>query len=86
MSRSALTHIRKSAEAIAASEVGVGHVTLSVSNAFASMWMVPRLAEAREALPGIELRLQTSDRDLDIVAENLPLGIRGGNPADLARL
>ena len=76
-----LTHIRKSAEAIAAEKSG-GHVTLSVSNAFASMWMVPRLAEAREALPGIELRLQTSDRDLDIVAENLPLGIRGGNPAD----
>ncbi len=76
-----LTHIRKSAEAIAAQKSG-GHVTLSVSHAFASMWMVPRLAEAREALPGIELRLQTSDRDLDIAAENLPLGIRGGNPAN----
>ncbi len=76
-----LSHIRKSAEAIAAVKSD-GHVTLSVSNALASMWMVPRLAEAREALPGIELRLQTSDRDLDIVAENIPLGIRGGNPAN----
>lgn len=76
-----LSHIRKSAEAIAAVNAD-GHVTLSVSNALASMWMVPRLAEAREALPGIELRLQTSDRDLDIVSENIPLGIRGGNPAN----
>ena len=60
-------------------------MTLSVSNAFASMWMVPRLQKAREALPGIDLRLQTSDRDVDIAAENLPLGIRGGNPADWPR-
>ena len=43
--------------------------------------MVPRLQRAREALPGIDLRLQTSDRDVDIAAENLPLGIRGGDPA-----
>jgi DNA-binding transcriptional LysR family regulator len=75
-----LTHIRKSAEEIS----GVrdeAHVTLSVSNAFAALWMVPRLQKAREALPGIDLRLQTSDRDVDIAAENLPLGIRGGDPA-----
>lgn len=76
-----LSHIRKSAEAINAANID-DHVTLSVSNAFASMWMVPRLQEAREAMPGIDLRLHTSDRDLDIAAENIPLGIRGGDPAD----
>jgi DNA-binding transcriptional LysR family regulator len=76
-----LSHIRKSAEALSALK-NEAHVTLSVSNALASMWMVPRLQAAREALPGIELRLHTSDRDLDIVAENFPLGIRGGNPDD----
>ena len=76
-----LTHIRKSAEDIAAQKTG-GHVTLSVSNAFATFCMVPRLQEAREALPGIELRLHTSDRDLDIVAENLPLAIQAGEPAN----
>ena len=75
-----LSHIRKSAEEIAAVK-DEAHVTLSVSNAFAAMWMVPRLQRAREALPGIDLRLQTSDRDVDIAAENLPLGIRGGDPA-----
>ncbi len=76
-----LGHIRKSAESISAL-IAASHVTLSVSNAFASMWMVPRLQEAREALAGIELRLHTSDRDLDITAENIPLAIRGGNPAN----
>jgi DNA-binding transcriptional LysR family regulator len=76
-----LGHIRQSVEAIAAVTM-TGHVTLSVSTAFAAMWMVPRLAEVREALSNIELRLHTSDRDLDIVAENIPLGIRGGNPAN----
>jgi DNA-binding transcriptional LysR family regulator len=76
-----LSHIRKSAEAISAFKTEA-HVTLSVSNAVATMWMVPRLQQAREALPGIELRLHTSDRDLDIAAENIPLGIRGGKPAE----
>jgi DNA-binding transcriptional LysR family regulator len=76
-----LSHIRKSAEALSAMAAD-GPVTLSASTAFASMWMVPRLGQAREALPGIELRLQTSDRDIDIVSENIPLGIRGGDPAD----
>ena len=28
------------------------------------------------------VRLHTSDRDLDLVSENIPLGIRGGNPAN----
>ena len=76
------TH-QKSAESISAL-IAASHVTLSVSNAFASMWMVPRLQEAREALAGIELRLHTSDRDLDIAAENIPLAIRGGNPDNWA--
>jgi DNA-binding transcriptional LysR family regulator len=76
-----LSHIRKSAESISALK-SQEHVTLSVSNAFASMWMVPRLQAAREVLAGIELRLHTSDRDLDIVSENIPLGIRGGSAAN----
>jgi DNA-binding transcriptional LysR family regulator len=75
-----LGHIRKSAEQLTAS-IGRNHVTLSVSTAFATLWMAPRLARARAALPGIDLRLHASDRDLDIVAEGFPLGVRGGDPA-----
>ncbi|WP_428673768.1 LysR substrate-binding domain-containing protein [Roseibium sp.] len=57
-------------------------VTLSVSTAFATLWIAPRLQAMRTDLPEIELRLHTADRDLDIVAEDIPLGIRGGRPRD----
>jgi len=76
-----LSYIHKSAEALRADASG-SHVTLSASTAFASMWMVPRLQAFREDLPDIDLRIQTSDRDLDLVAENIPLGIRGGVAGD----
>lgn len=76
-----LSAIHKSAEALRTLAVGP-HVTLSASTAFASMWMVPRLQRFREDLPDIDLRIQTADRDLDLVAENIPLGIRGGDAAD----
>jgi DNA-binding transcriptional LysR family regulator len=72
--------IRKSAETLRAATQGA-HVTLAASTAFASFWMMPRLQQFRDALPGIDLRLQTSDRDLDLIAEGIPLGIRGGDPA-----
>ena len=61
------------------------HVTLSVSTAFATLWMVPRMQKVRQDLPDIEIRLHTADRDLNIAAENIPLGIRGGKPHDWSR-
>ena len=54
------------------------HVTLSVSTAFANYWMVPRLAHFRRRNPGIDLRLQTTDKDLDLAEEGLSLGVRLG--------
>ncbi|MEQ1944157.1 LysR substrate-binding domain-containing protein [Mesorhizobium sp. VNQ89] len=76
-----LTHIRKSAEEMRALAAG-RHVTLSASTAFASFWMMPRLQKLRDDLPGIDLRIQTADRDLDLVAETIPLGVRGGTPEE----
>lgn len=76
-----LSHIRRSAQDLRAVATG-GHVTLSCSTAFASFWMVPRMAKFREELPQIDLRIQTADRDLDLKAEGIPLAIRGGDPAD----
>ncbi|SES69095.1 LysR substrate-binding domain-containing protein [Oceanicella actignis] len=76
----ALSQIRGGVEALRAREDGP--VTLAVSTAFAAFWMMPRLQQLREALPGVDLRLQTADRDLDLVAEGVPLGVRGGDPAD----
>ncbi|MEQ9334601.1 LysR substrate-binding domain-containing protein [Thalassobaculum sp.] len=72
-----LTHIRKAAEDLTAARPD-RHVTLSASTTFASFWMLPRLARFRADLPDIDLRIQTSDRDLDLTSEGLPLGIRLG--------
>ena len=76
-----LSHIHRSAQGLRAVASG-SHVTLSASTAFAAFWMVPRLQRFREDLPEIDLRIQTADRDLDLVGEGIPLGIRGGQAAD----
>jgi DNA-binding transcriptional LysR family regulator len=76
-----LSHIQRSAEGLRAAAIG-GHVTLSCSTAFAAYWMVPRMEAFRSALPEVDLRIQTSDRDLDLVGEGIPLGVRGGFPED----
>lgn len=54
------------------------HVTLSVSTAFANYWMVPRLQAFRERYPDLDLRLQTTDKELDLAHEGLSLGVRRG--------
>ncbi|MEM7226888.1 MAG: LysR substrate-binding domain-containing protein [Pseudomonadota bacterium] len=55
------------------------HVTLLVSTAFANYWMVPRLAQFHRDQPGIDLRLQTSEKDLELGEEGLDLGVRRGD-------
>jgi DNA-binding transcriptional LysR family regulator len=54
------------------------HVTLLVSTAFATWWMVPRFAEFRPRYPGFDLRLETLDKDLEIAAEATSLAVRRG--------
>jgi DNA-binding transcriptional LysR family regulator len=76
-----LSRIQKSAEDIRAKGRET-NVTLAASTAFASMWMLPRLTRLREDLPEIDLRIQTSVRDLDLDEEPIPLGVRGGDPAN----
>ncbi len=76
-----LSYVRRSAEELRASSAEPT-VTLSASTAFASMWMVPRLQSFREKFPDIDLRIQTADRDVDLLSENIPLGIRGGDAAE----
>lgn len=76
-----LSHIQRSAQNLRAVATG-SHVTLSCSTAFAAFWMVPRMARFRADLPRVDLRIQTADRDLDLVGEGIPLGIRGGDPGD----
>jgi DNA-binding transcriptional LysR family regulator len=53
-------------------------VTISVSTAFASQWLLPRIARFRNEHPDIDLRFQTSDRDVALVAEGISIGVRQG--------
>lgn len=55
------------------------HVTLSVSTAFAGLWMLPRLAAFHEAHPDVDLRFLATDRDVDVAGNNIALGIRRGD-------
>lgn len=54
------------------------HVTLNASSAFAYYWMMPRLQELHRDHPQIDLRLQSSDHEPDIDAENISLAVRRG--------
>jgi LysR family glycine cleavage system transcriptional activator len=51
-------------------------VTLSTYASFASLWLVPRLAQFQRLHPGIEIRLDASDRVVDLQAEDVDLAIR----------
>lgn len=76
-----LGHIGRSAEALHRL-AGDRHVTLSCSTAFAAHWLLPRLPGFRATYPTIDFRIQTSDKDIDIVAEKIELGVRRGRPSD----
>ena len=53
-------------------------VTLSSSSAFSFYWMMPKLPQLRALYPALDVRLQNSDREPDLDAENLSLAIRIG--------
>lgn len=55
------------------------HVTLNASSAFSYFWMIPKMADLHALHPKIDLRLQSSDREPDLDAEGISLGIRLGN-------
>jgi LysR family glycine cleavage system transcriptional activator len=58
---------------------GVGgppRVTLTTYASFASLWLVPRLPDFQRAHPGIDIRIDASDRMVDINAEGLDIAMR----------
>ena len=54
----------------------VQRVTLSTYASFASLWLVPRLALFQRKHPDIEIRLDASDRVVDLQAEDIDVAIR----------
>lgn len=56
-------------------------VTLSVPTSFAAKWLLPRLERFRAAHPGLDLRLDTSDRLADYAVDGIDIGVRYGRGA-----
>ncbi len=54
-------------------------VTLNASSAFNFYWMMPKLKQLHEVYPDTDLRLQSSDREPNIDAENIDLAVRRGD-------
>lgn len=58
---------------------GVGgppRVTLTTYASFASLWLVPRLPDFQRTHAGVDIRIDASDRMVDINAEGLDVAIR----------
>lgn len=51
-------------------------VTVSCSIGFASLWLVPRLLDFRDAHPGIEIRIDANNRILDLERERIEVAVR----------
>lgn len=75
-----LAHIRRSIEELRRRH-GDRRVSLATSTGFAAYWMVPRLASFHAAQPDVELRMITTDKDVDLAAEGIDLGIYRGDGA-----
>ena len=54
-------------------------VTLAVSTATATWWLLPRIARFKKLYPKIELRCITTDKDLDLNRERIDLAITLGS-------
>jgi LysR family glycine cleavage system transcriptional activator len=53
-------------------------VTITVPPSFAAKWLMPRLGSFRSAHPDIDVRLDTTDRLVDLARENIAVGVRYG--------
>lgn len=63
---------------------GVGQaprISVTTYASFASLWLVPRLAEFQQAHPQVEIRIDASDRITDLAAEGLDVALRRALPA-----
>lgn len=59
-----------------------GRVSITVTNDIAHKFLLPLLPEFKERYPDIELHIISSDEKLDLIAENIDIGLRIGLPKD----
>jgi LysR family glycine cleavage system transcriptional activator len=53
-------------------------LTLSTTDSFAAAWLVPRLRRFRDAEPGIEVHVTTSDTNVDFSRSDVDMAVRYG--------
>lgn len=56
-----------------------GPLTISAAASFISNWLIPRLGRFKARHPEIDVRIDTSNRLVDFMHEDIDLGIRFGN-------
>ncbi len=59
---------------------GPPRVAVATYASFASLWLVPRLAAFQTAHPDIEIRIDASDRIIDLEAEEIDIALRWLRP------
>lgn len=74
-----LGHIGQSVQALRAMAANDRRVTLSISTAFATHWLLPRVSDFKSRHPDIDLRFQTTAYDIDLNKEGIGLGVRYGD-------
>ncbi len=77
-----LATVRAATERLRA-RTGRRSVSVTTTNSFAALWLVPRLAGFTRAHPGVDVRITADTRVQDLEREGLDLAIRHG-PASLA--
>ncbi|MDC1287474.1 transcriptional regulator GcvA [Gammaproteobacteria bacterium] len=56
-----------------------GPLTITSAPSFVSKWLIPRLSRFKTLHPGIDVRIDTSDRLVDFSREDIDVGIRFGD-------
>ena len=56
-----------------------GPLTITSAPSFVSKWLIPRLTNFKSQHPGIDVRIDTSDRLVDFRHEDIDVGIRFGD-------
>lgn len=64
---------------------GARRVTLTTYASFASLWLAPRLAAFQRQHPDIEIRLDASDRVVDLASEDVDVAVRWSPEGPLPR-
>jgi DNA-binding transcriptional LysR family regulator len=61
-------------------DAGTPRVTVTTYASFASLWLVPRLPEFQQQHPGIDIRIDASDRMSDLESDDIDIAIRWLRP------